>query len=578
MNMFTEYAKSILASPVTMLVLTFICALSTLEFGRISLSETKPYAKIIITISSIIISVTFTCVMFFSPTAANPIFAITIGTAAVFLVSITFTKDKFFSRIYLAAAFIMLLSLCYSLIVGLVGLGFLNIEMSAAGKSSIIIFTNLYLILPAIWVFLMTFPKTTRLSNFKLVIHSDSTRAKILFFYFLIFDFGIMITLHFVFDIISNNAIMIDRSHDFFRILVLKDMVILISSLYVFVSICHLEYVAQKQSRSDMLLKREYIIKNSSHQNKLIEYVVNTTNGVIVEGLENFLPNVSNTSEIIKNEVEYKKMIQASIKRFVHPEDIAVFTYIGNQDFYTDKLKHNPFYSIRFRVSPDAAIQTLNLPDKVKNRLRAKKKEWIYLAANCTVFMDEKIGSIMFYTEIDDVDDEVNRELELLANASEDSLTKLLNRRGASEQISRVISKGLKAGSIFMLDLDNFKTVNDEMGHPEGDKLLQETSQILKNEFRTNDIVARLGGDEFLIFAPELANLSLIKEKAIRICKKLNRTITAPGNLKIETSTSIGIALFPKDGNDEETLYKNVDQALYEAKKRGKNKYKIFSN
>lgn len=576
--MFTEYAKSILASPVTMLVLTFICALSTLEFGRISLSETKPFAKIIITISSIIISVTFTCVMFFSPTAVNPIFAITVGTAAVFLVSITFTKDNFFSRIYLAAAFIMLLSLCYSLIVGLVGLGFLDIELTATGKSDIIMFTNLFFILPASWVFIMTFPQKTRLSNFKLVIHSDSTRAKILFFFFLIFDFGIMIIMHFVFQIIFNDALTVNIPRDFFLILFLKDIVILISALYVFISICHLEYVAQKKSLSDMLLKREHVIKNSSHQNKLIEYVVNTTNGVIVEGLENFLPNVSNTNEIIKNEIEYKKMIQAAIKRFVHPEDIAVFTYIGNQDFYTDKLKHNPFYSVRFRVSPDAAINMLNLSDEVKRRLRSKKKEWIYLAANCTVFTDEKTGDIMFYSEIADVDDEVNRELELLANASEDSLTKLFNRRGASEQISRAISKGLKAGSIFMLDLDNFKTVNDEMGHPEGDKLLQETAQILKNEFRNNDIVARLGGDEFLIFAPELANLSLIKEKAIRICKKLNRTITAPGNLKIETSTSIGIALFPKDGNDEETLYKNVDQALYEAKKRGKNKYKIFGN
>lgn len=126
-----------------------------------------------------------------------------------------------------------------------------------------------------------------------------------------------------------------------------------------------------------------------------------------------------------------------------------------------------------------------------------------------------------------------------------------------------------------MLDLDNFKTVNDEMGHPEGDKLLQETGEILKNEFRTNDIVARLGGDEFLIFAPELENISLIEEKAKSICKKLNRTLTAPDGSKIETSTSVGIAIFPKDGEDDDTLYENADKALYEAKKSGKNKYKI---
>lgn len=576
--MFSETVKSILASPITMLVLAFVCTFSTLEFAKMTIGAVRHYSKIVIIISSVVISVGFTCIIFLSEFAVNPIAAIILATISVSVVSIITMKDKPFAYLYLTSAFIFLLSLCYSFALGLVGFGFLDIHLILAQNTDSMIFTNLYLIFPIVWISLMTFPKKTRLSNFNLVIHSDSLRSKVLFFYFLIFDLGIVITIHFVFNMIYSGGIPHEILHIFFRILLLKDIVILVSSFYVFIAICHLEYVAQKQSRSDMILKREQIIKNSSHQNKLIEYVVNTTDGRIVEGLENFLPPGADIKSTLENDIEYKKAIQSVIKNFVHPEDITAFTYIGNQDFYTDKLKHNPFYSIRFRIAPAKAADMMNFSDEVKHRLRMKKKEWIYVSSNCTVFTDEKTGNIMFYAEIDDVDDEVTRELELLAHASQDSLTKLLNRRGAGEQIRACIAKGIKSGALFMLDLDNFKTVNDEMGHPEGDKLLQETGEILKNEFRTNDIVARLGGDEFLIFAPEMANIDLIEEKAKSICKKLHRTLASPNGSKIKTSTSIGIAIFPKDGEDDEELYENADKALYEAKKSGKNKYSLINN
>lgn len=573
--MFSETVKSILASPFTMFVLAFVCGYSVLEFSKINVKTVKPHAKILTIVFSVLIAVGFTCGMFFSQSAVNPAIAVTLATVSLSFATMISTRDKLFTYIYMASALIFLLSLCYSLALGLVGFGFLDIHLILVQNTDSMIFTNLYLIFPVVWISLMTFPKKTRLSNFNLVIHSDNLRAKILFFYFVIFDFGILITIHFVFNMIYSSGIPYEILHKFFRILLLKDIVILVSSFYVFLAICHLEYTAQKKIQSDMMLKREQVIKNSSHQNKLIEYVVNTTDGKIVEGLENFLPPGIDIKSTLENEIEYKKTIHAVIKSFVHPEDIAAFTYIGNKDFYMDKLKHNPFYSIRFRIAPEKAANMMNFSDEVKHRLRMKKKEWIYVSSNCTVFTDEKTGNIMFYAEIDDVDDEVTRELELLANASQDSLTKLLNRRGAGEQIRACIAKGIKSGALFMLDLDNFKTVNDEMGHPEGDKLLQETGEILKNEFRTSDIVARLGGDEFLIFAPELENISLIEEKAKSICKKLNRTLTAPDGSKIETSTSVGIAIFPKDGEDDDTLYENADKALYEAKKSGKNKYKI---
>ena len=122
------------------------------------------------------------------------------------------------------------------------------------------------------------------------------------------------------------------------------------------------------------------------------------------------------------------------------------------------------------------------------------------------------------------------------------------------------------------LDFDNFKLVNDNYGHSIGDLFLKEMGQRLKSAIREEDTLARLGGDEFIIVLPELVD----RENAMTLAEKLVELGRKPfdfaGN-KIKSSFSIGIALYPDDGDDYETLLDKADVALYKAKRKGRDGY-----
>ncbi|MEZ4483344.1 MAG: GGDEF domain-containing protein [Syntrophotaleaceae bacterium] len=126
------------------------------------------------------------------------------------------------------------------------------------------------------------------------------------------------------------------------------------------------------------------------------------------------------------------------------------------------------------------------------------------------------------------------------------------------------------------VDLDQFKIVNDTLGHSAGDQLLQVVARRLEGCLRQTDLVARFGGDEFVIIVPQLGSLDDVKE----IAGKLLRVLAQPtelGGKRISNSASIGIALFPQDGAESETLLKHADAAMYQAKAQGRNGFQFFS-
>jgi len=125
------------------------------------------------------------------------------------------------------------------------------------------------------------------------------------------------------------------------------------------------------------------------------------------------------------------------------------------------------------------------------------------------------------------------------------------------------------------IDIDNFKGVNDSLGHLYGDSILIQLADTLKPMFRTNDIIGRIGGDEFFVFLKDLYSEKLISDKAKEICKQFHRVYEENG-VSCEISASIGIAVFPKHGYTLDTLYRNADTALYLSKEKGKNGFTIF--
>ncbi|WAH44554.1 GGDEF domain-containing protein [Alicyclobacillus fastidiosus] len=161
--------------------------------------------------------------------------------------------------------------------------------------------------------------------------------------------------------------------------------------------------------------------------------------------------------------------------------------------------------------------------------------------------------------------------------AYHDPLTGLANRRFFSETIAELYTAENEqfCCAILMLDLDGFKQVNDKFGHDTGDKLLKETAVRLNHSVREEDMVARLGGDEFILLVTSAKSVADVKVIAARIMDMLQRPILIGKNV-IQVTASVGIALRPDDGKNYPDLLRNADEALYQAKERGKNRYAFY--
>lgn len=163
--------------------------------------------------------------------------------------------------------------------------------------------------------------------------------------------------------------------------------------------------------------------------------------------------------------------------------------------------------------------------------------------------------------------------------ASHDALTNLYNRREFENLLDITIANYRRERSsfaLFLLDIDNFKAINDSLGHLHGDSFLKKFSEQLSTLIRQGDILSRIGGDEFTVIMSRLKSPSAARKLAARIIKELNVPYLV--NEKLLTSTiSIGISIYPLDGTTTEELLKNADIALYNAKKSGKNTYRFYT-
>ncbi|MHC4832128.1 MAG: putative bifunctional diguanylate cyclase/phosphodiesterase, partial [Planctomycetota bacterium] len=156
----------------------------------------------------------------------------------------------------------------------------------------------------------------------------------------------------------------------------------------------------------------------------------------------------------------------------------------------------------------------------------------------------------------------------------------LLNRTALERQLEGIVANAKESGSTFALlfvDLDRFKFVNDTFGHKVGDELLKEVASILRTSLRENDLVARLGGDEFIVALLGLNNPAVAETIARKLVKTLSTPLEIMGKV-VSVSASIGIATYPKDGEDVESLTKNADSAMYQVKEAGKNSFNFSTS
>ncbi|MEG1858074.1 MAG: diguanylate cyclase, partial [Pseudoflavonifractor sp.] len=158
--------------------------------------------------------------------------------------------------------------------------------------------------------------------------------------------------------------------------------------------------------------------------------------------------------------------------------------------------------------------------------------------------------------------------------AKTDAMTGLMNRVNAEAQITGQLSAATGTCCMVMLDIDNFKQINDTQGHDYGDKVICAAADQLRQHFRKGDVVARMGGDEFAAFVTNLSDVAQVRQKALQLCEDMT-AIKIDGELA-NVTCSVGVALSSETENSFETLYHCADKALYSAKCRGRNAICIY--
>ena len=201
------------------------------------------------------------------------------------------------------------------------------------------------------------------------------------------------------------------------------------------------------------------------------------------------------------------------------------------------------------------------------NRVRA--------ASEC----DESGRLVRIIGTIADIDSDKRRSQALLVKAEQDSLTGLLNKdtaRFRAEQYLANMGENQRA-AMLVIDLDNFKAVNDQYGHLFGDTVLSHVGSTIRSLFRDSDIMARIGGDEFMVLMRDIPDSSLVEHRCIRLTQAMKQ-LYGRQLQQCQFSCSVGVAMVPEHGNTYQKLFQRADKALYQAKDLGKNTYAIFSH
>jgi len=240
----------------------------------------------------------------------------------------------------------------------------------------------------------------------------------------------------------------------------------------------------------------------------------------------------------------------------------------------TSSVEHgNTFFSTLWRT----VVQTGRWQGEI---LRRRKNGEVYPSLSSISAVKDPSGATTHYVLVfNDISSFKQYEAKLEFLAHHDALTELPNRALFLDRLQEALKRANRHHNtigLLFIDLDRFKTINDSLGHPIGDELLRAVAQRLTACVRESDVVARLGGDEFTVLLDELSD----SNNAGKIALKMLSTLASPillGGQELTVSGSIGISCYPQDGSDAETLLKNADLAMYNAKEAGRNMFRFYA-
>lgn len=297
-------------------------------------------------------------------------------------------------------------------------------------------------------------------------------------------------------------------------------------------------------------------------------------------------------SDINKNEQQLHKL---SLAVEQSPNSVVMTDTNGNIEYVNPKFTKLTGYTNEEAIgqSPQILKSGMHKPEYYKQlwdtitsgkvwrgEFYNKKKNGEFYWENASISpLTNEEGVITHFIAVkEDITERKKSEETILKMAYHDQLTGLPNRVLLIDRLNHLLAQGRRnkrLAAILFLDLDNFKHINDSLGHDEGDNLLKDVSERLKKHTRSCDTLARHGGDEFIILIDDLKKVENITKVVERIFSEFKKPFVLNGQVCFVT-TSIGISIYPDDGEDGNTLLKNADIAMYRAKEEGKNTYQLY--
>jgi len=244
---------------------------------------------------------------------------------------------------------------------------------------------------------------------------------------------------------------------------------------------------------------------------------------------------------------------------------------------YAGTLYSDVISAIEARSMVSVALGSRGKPIVVMNVTSAEVGTF---TADIVAILERLAANVAFaFENFDRADERQRADARIRHLATHDSLTNLPNRQTFNELLNsalRAARRYQRRCAVLFIDLDRFKAVNDSLGHAAGDRVLVEIAARLQSGVRADDVVARLGGDEFMVLLNEITDPEQVHAVAKNLLAILRIPIDLNGH-ECQVTASIGIATFPKDGPDAETLMRHADTAMYLAKTTGKNDVRFFS-
>ncbi len=345
---------------------------------------------------------------------------------------------------------------------------------------------------------------------------------------------------------LQKNIITIEKTINFFFFSIIN-IVSVLTVLYLFFKHQRLSVYMEKIGNIETELKIKSGYLDAIISKSPYIYEANITQNLITNGFNHF----DDIKRAYNN--NYKLCIEEMSQKIIHPDDREIFLkHLNNNEIIKNYMNGEKTLSFKYRKLVD--------------------NEYRYVKMILSTTCDIKTKDIRMFAYLQDIHDKTIKNIDLLKKAQTDLLTDIYNK----STTQRLINEALVShkGALFMIDVDNFKNINDNYGHNIGDMVLCKISDVLKNTFRNNDVIGRVGGDEFMVFIMDTVDPIIIENKAKTLYNSINE-INFKKELPSNINLSVGVAIVNSFNCKFEHIYIKADEALYKSKNKGKNQYTL---